>query len=78
MVAYMHEPQIPCTRQQELIEEVQRHLLKISGLMRAISEAIANRSENTVAELDKQVDLEFGLKERAIGALQEHRKEHGC
>ncbi len=74
----MQESPVHCTRQQELIEEVQRHLLKISGLMRAISEAIANRSENSAAELDKHVDLEFGMKERAIGALQEHRKEHGC
>ena len=70
--------QIPCKRQQELMEKVQRHLLNISELARRIAEAIANRNENTAAELDKQVDLELGLKERAMGALHEHRKEHGC
>jgi hypothetical protein len=74
----MPEHQIPCPLQQELIEKVQRHLLNISELTRAIAEAIVNRNENTAAELDKQVDLELGLKERAMGALHEHRKEHGC
>jgi hypothetical protein len=69
---------MPCPRQQELIEKVQRHLLNISELARRIAEALANRNENTAAELDKQVDLELGLKERGMGALQEHRKEHGC
>jgi hypothetical protein len=74
----MPENRTPCPRQQELIEKVQRHLLNISELARRIAGAIANRNENTAAELDKQVDLELGLKERAMGALQEHRKEHGC
>jgi hypothetical protein len=74
----MPEHQSPCPRQKELIEKVQRHLLNISELTRSISEAIAHRNENTAAELDKQVDLEFGLKERAMGALHEHRREHGC
>ena len=60
------------------MEKVQRHLLNISELAGRIAESIANRNENTAAELDKQVDLELGLKERAMGALHEHRKEHGC
>jgi hypothetical protein len=68
----------PCRRQQELIEDVQRHLIRISQLTRAIAEALANHNENLAAELDKQVDLEFGLKERGMGALHEHRNEHGC
>ena len=29
-------------------------------------------------KLDQQVGLEFGLKERGMGALQKNRKEHGC
>jgi hypothetical protein len=28
------------------------------------SEALANKNENLAAELDKQIDLELGLKER--------------
>jgi hypothetical protein len=57
---------------------VQDHLMQISQLTRAVAEALANGNENFAAELDKQVDLEFGKKERAMGALHQHRKEHGC
>ena len=74
----MPEEPAPCLRQQELIEDVQRHLMRISELTRAIAEALANRNENLAAELDKQVDLELGLKERGMGALHQHRKEHSC
>jgi len=40
-------------------------------LTRAVAEALAKHAENLAAELDKQVDLELGLKERAMGALHE-------
>jgi hypothetical protein len=53
----MPENRMPCPLQQELIEKVRRHLLNISELARRIAEAIANRNENTAAELDRQVDL---------------------
>ena len=68
----------PCLLQQQLIEEVQRHLIRISELTRAVAEALASKHENLAAELDRQVDIEFGLKERGMGALHQHRKEHGC
>jgi len=29
-------------------------------------------------ELDKELDLMFGEKERTIGAWQQHTREHGC
>jgi hypothetical protein len=67
-----------CLRQKELIENVQGHLQNISRLTHGIVEAIGTGSENLAAELDKQVDLEWGMKERAMGALHEHRREHGC
>ena len=68
----------PCEEQQHLIEEVQRHLILISELSRAAAEAIGNRTENLVSALDKQIELEVGAKERALGALRQHRLEHGC
>jgi hypothetical protein len=60
------------------MKEVQGHLIRISELTRAVSEALASDAENLAAELDRQVDLEIGLKERAMGALHEHPREHGC
>ena len=71
-----HKP--PCLAQQKLITAVQDHLMQVCKLTRAIAEALTNGNENFAAELDKQVDLEFGKKERAMGALHQHRKEHGC
>jgi hypothetical protein len=68
----------PCTEQQRLIEEVQMHLLRISELSRAMADAVANRNENLTRELDKEAEREIGEKERALGALRQHRKEHGC
>ena len=73
-----NEPKPPCLQQQKLMAEVQDHLIKISQLTRAVAEALANGNEDLAAELDKQVDLELGMKERAMGALHQHRKEHGC
>jgi hypothetical protein len=52
--------------------------MQISKLTRAVAEALKNGNENFAAELNKQVDLEFDKKERAMGALHQHRTEHGC
>jgi hypothetical protein len=56
----MPEQQKPCPREQELIADVQHHLMRISELTRDIAEGLAKGHENLAAELDKQVDLEFG------------------
>jgi len=46
--------------------------------MNDIAEATANGGQHLAAELDKEVDREFYMKERAMEALHEHRREHGC
>ena len=74
----MSELPPPCHRQQELIVEAQQHLVRLAELARMQAQALDNTSENLVMELDKQVENELGEKERAIGALREHRMEHGC
>ena len=68
----------PCRRQQELIAETQHHLIRLSELARMQSEALQTGSENVVLELDRQVENALGEKERALGALREHRSQHGC
>jgi hypothetical protein len=67
-----------CLQQQELIEAVRIHLLRISELTRDVAAALAAKDEDLATKLDKEVDLELGLKERAMGALHQHRKEHCC
>ncbi len=67
-----------CIKQQELIAEVESILEKIARLARSEADAIRGSAENAWMEVDKQIELAIGEKERAIGALREHRKEHGC
>jgi hypothetical protein len=68
----------PCLKQQELIGLVQQHLHVIADLSRATIEAVGSRNEKLTRELDRQVEAEIGAKERAMGALRQHREEHGC
>jgi hypothetical protein len=46
--------------------------------MRAAAAALEHRHENLAHEIDLQIELKFGEKERAMGKLQQHREEHGC
>jgi|SRR6185437_16903119 len=75
---WMSESQMPCLRQQELMEEVRRRLARLAELAHAEAEALKSRHHNLWKEIDQQIELTIGEKERCIGALNEHRKEHGC
>jgi hypothetical protein len=68
----------PCIRQQELMDEVQSRLEKIAELAHAEVEALRNHNHNLWKAIDTQIELQIGEKERCIGALNEHRREHGC
>ncbi|HWD00395.1 MAG TPA: hypothetical protein VG456_26745 [Candidatus Sulfopaludibacter sp.] len=74
----MSSTEKPCARQQELIEEARMHLLRISELTRIIAAAVDEGDDTRLDQLDKEVEMELGYKERAMGALYEHRREHGC
>jgi hypothetical protein len=67
-----------CPEQVRLMVKVQQHLMRIAELSHAAADAAANRNENLVREIDKQIENELGANERALGALHQHRKEHGC
>jgi hypothetical protein len=69
----------PCLRQQELIAAVQQHLSRLAELMHTESALIADKSDNGKwLDVDKLIEHELGEKERSLGALKEHRHEHGC
>jgi len=68
----------PCAHQQELIEVVRKHLARIAELSRDTAEALAAGEMGRAMEFDKEIELELGEKERDMGALHEHKKEHGC
>jgi len=46
----------------------------------SMQQKAARQSGDTgrATELDKELDLMFGEKERRVGAWQEHTREHGC
>ncbi len=67
-----------CERRDALMEETQRQLLRLADLARAQGEALRNNQENVVMAIDKEVERTLGEKERSLGALREHKKEHGC
>ena len=67
-----------CLRHEELVLETQRHLMRLAELAKLEADAIASRNESLILALDQDIENTLGLKERALGALHEHRKEHGC
>jgi hypothetical protein len=69
---------VGCIKKQELLAAVEAQLEIIAELARAEVVAIKGDTDNAWAEIDNQIELAIGKKERAIGGLREHRKEHGC
>ncbi len=65
-----------CPRCRELYEKVQNQLRTLGELIHAEREAVANKSENLWLALDRQLEEEFGAKERAMGALSDHMHHH--
>jgi hypothetical protein len=53
-------------------------LTELSTLSTAQAEAREKGNLDVATELDKQLDLKYGEKERSVGAWQEHVREHGC
>ncbi len=41
-------------------------------------ECLKRDDQKRLREVDKRLDLYYGKKERALGALREHTEEHGC
>jgi len=69
---------VNCQRRDELVAEVQSNLLRLAELARMEVTALESRHENVWMDLDRQIERTLGEKERSLGALKEHRSEHGC
>jgi len=67
-----------CEKQNELRNAAHQILERIASLAREQVEAMEARDDDRLMAIDKQLETEFGAKERAFGALFEHRKEHDC
>jgi hypothetical protein len=61
-----------------LLHGVVAKLNELSAISVAQAEARKDGDTYRATELDKKLDLLYGEKERAVGAWQEHVREHGC
>jgi hypothetical protein len=52
--------------------------MRLSELARREGDAIQSRDDADILAIDKEIETTLGDKERALGALRQHRAEHGC
>jgi hypothetical protein len=69
---------IKCTEYARLESEVESTLGKLVNLTASQLTAFRSADQNLFMHLDKELELAVGIKERAIGALRQHTKDHKC
>ena len=76
---YCSEGMLICSKRQELTAAADDSLLTVKSLIEAQIRVLRETgSQSRLLELDKELEMAFGEKERRFGALSEHTKEHGC
>jgi hypothetical protein len=73
----MPAPPHICPECERLQTEVQTALEGLTLLTSAQLAAFRANDQETFMRLDRELENAVGLKERTIGALRQHRKEHG-
>jgi len=68
----------PCVVREQLENLVQGHLQQLAALATEEVGLVKTGDMKLILEIDKRIENELGGKERALGALNEHRHEHGC
>ncbi len=53
-------------------------LIRLANVATIQAETFRSGNESEFVRLDKEIELIVGEKERAIGALRQHSKEHRC
>ena len=67
-----------CDEQETLRRLATTILHRIEQLMERQIAAMDACDDERLMALDKEIELAFGEKERAFGALLHHRDQHGC
>jgi hypothetical protein len=67
-----------CVEYTRLEAEVEDCLKKLRDLTTLQLEVFRSRNYPSFARLDRELELAVGTKERAIGGLHQHAKEHKC
>jgi hypothetical protein len=67
-----------CQEYASLQHELQLTLQALSDLTKAMLEAFHSRDRGAFSRLDKELETTVGRKERIVGALRQHVKDHKC
>jgi len=67
-----------CPEYMRLERAVREVLLSLANLATMQAEMFHSGNDAEFVRLDKQLELLVGEKERAIGALRQHAKDHQC
>lgn len=68
----------PCPARARLEQLAQHFLMEMSRLAREEVDVVASGDRSKILDIDKRIENALGEKERALGALYQHRQEHGC
>jgi hypothetical protein len=68
---------ITCKQCERLRGAVQAALARLAELTTAQLNAFRSNDERAFMRVDKELENAMGAKERVIGAMRQHRKEHG-
>ena len=67
-----------CQEYASLQHELQLTLQALSDLTKSMLDAFRANDRNVFARLDKELETTVGRKERVVGALRQHIKDHQC
>jgi hypothetical protein len=67
-----------CQEYANLQQELQLVLQTLSDLTKAMLDAFRANDRGAFARLDKDLETSVGRKERVVGALRQHIKDHKC
>jgi len=67
-----------CPEYIRLEAAVSNVLSRLANVATIQAETFRSGNESEFVRLDKEIELIVGEKERAIGALRQHSKEHRC
>jgi len=67
-----------CAEHDRLRSDVENVLVNLAQVTMLLLELFRADDSEKYLHLDKELELTFGEKERAVGALRQHIKEHKC
>jgi hypothetical protein len=67
-----------CPEYERITAEVENVLGNLAQVTTLLLDLFRSRDLEGVHRLDKQLELTVGAKERCLGALSQHIKEHKC